>query len=94
MALTEAIHFYKTDSAGSVDIAFKYSEGMDKETLQTLWDIYAPDFPDLPEVSAGGFALMQELNTDPRAQEIDLNTLVDTSYLETIESSGFVESLQ
>jgi ABC-type nitrate/sulfonate/bicarbonate transport system substrate-binding protein len=94
MALTEATHFYKTNKDGSVDIAFKYSEGMDKETLGTLWDIYAPDYPDLPSVGTEGFTLMQELNSDPRAQEIDLNTLVDTSYVDKLESSGFVESLQ
>jgi hypothetical protein len=67
---------------------------MDKETLGTLWDIYAPGFPDLPSVGTEGFTLMQELNSDPRAQEIDLNTLVDTSYVDKLESSGFVESLQ
>jgi ABC-type nitrate/sulfonate/bicarbonate transport system substrate-binding protein len=93
MAMLEAGATFKSDEQKSVDIASKYSEGMDRPSLETTWKTYATVYPDLPTVDPKGFALQQQLNTDPGAKSLDLNTLVDNSYLQHLKDAGFLDTL-
>jgi ABC-type nitrate/sulfonate/bicarbonate transport system substrate-binding protein len=94
MALLEATSYFKKNEQGSVDIAAKYSAGMDRPSLETTWQTYAPVFPDFPTVDPAGFALEQTLNTDPGAKNLKLDDLVDNSTLQKLKDEGFLDMLK
>jgi NitT/TauT family transport system substrate-binding protein len=94
-ALLEAVAYWKTDKAGSVDIAAKYSGDMRRDALEILWDTYAESFPQVPTIPVEGFEILQEVLgvENPAVNEIDLESIIDNSFVETLDQNGFIDSL-
>lgn len=81
-ALVEGIAFYKANKKESVDAAAKYSGDMSRESLETLWDIYATKLPAKPLVEEDALKNSQTLSDDPKVLAIDVATVIDNSFVE------------
>lgn len=83
-AIVDAIQFYKTNKAVSVDVEAKYNANADRPGLETLWDNYAPLMPDRPTVEVDSLLNIQKVINDPKVQAIDINAIIDNSFVNNV----------
>jgi ABC-type nitrate/sulfonate/bicarbonate transport system substrate-binding protein len=94
-AMIEAIHFNKTHKEEAKAIWGKYLRMSDPEGLERAYQAYTGAYPDnLLPTPDGVKTLLDELAPrDPKAAAADPKNFVDMSFVQEIESSGFIKQL-
>jgi NitT/TauT family transport system substrate-binding protein len=88
-ALVDAFEFWK-DPANKeqvIETAMKYSGGMERADIESVYDSYASKLPETPMVDADALAAHKEmriaLGSDPAIEAISVEDYADNSYGET-----------
>jgi NitT/TauT family transport system substrate-binding protein len=94
-AVTEAINYIKTDKAGTKSVVEKNLKVIDAESLERAYRGYAPIFPEVPYPMVEGVktALDDLAPRSPKAATADPRSFVDMSFVQELESSGFIKQL-
>lgn len=94
-AMTEAIHFIKTDKEGTKAIFSKNLKLTDPEGLERAYKAYSGIFPEVPLPSADGVKTMLDdlAPRNPKAAAADARQFVDMSFVQELETSGFIKQL-
>lgn len=94
-AMTEAIHYLKTDKEGAKAL-FKKNLGIgDPEALELAYNAYIPIFNEAPYPTPDGVKTMLDdmAKTNPKAGAADPKSFVDMSLVKELEDSGFIKQL-
>ncbi len=92
----EGLHRFKTDKEFSLKVLAKYSRTAERDMLEETYRHYAVNvMPRVPYPTMKGIQLvLDEIGArNPKARQISPASLIDTSYLQEIENSGFIRSL-
>ena len=94
-AMTEALHFLKTDREGSKAIFSKNLRMTDPEGLERAYRAYSAVFPEAPYPTPEGVkTLLDDMApSNPKAAAADPKSFVDTSFVQELDSSGFIKQL-
>ena len=94
-AMTEAIHFIKTDKEGAKAIFSKNLKLTDPEGLERAYKAYSGIFPEVPFPNPEGVKTMLDdlAPRNPKAAAADPKSFVDMSLVQELESSGFIKQL-
>jgi NitT/TauT family transport system substrate-binding protein len=92
-AITEAIHFIKTDKESTKAIIGKYTKLTDPEGLERTYRNYTSVLMDVPYADPAGIkTLLDDLSPkNPKAATADPKTFVDPSFVQEMETSGFIK---
>ena len=91
----EAIHFIKTDREGTKAIFSKFLKLKDPEGLERAAKAYAMIFPKIPMPTPEGVkTLLDDMAPrNPKAKTAEAKQFVDMSFVQELESSGFIKRL-
>ena len=91
----EAIHFIKTDREGTKAIFSKFLKLKDPEGLERAAKAYAMIFPEIPMPTPEGVkTLLDDMAPrNPKAKTAEAKQFVDMSFVQELESSGFIKRL-
>ncbi|HEX9444864.1 MAG TPA: ABC transporter substrate-binding protein [Candidatus Binatia bacterium] len=94
-AITEAIHYIKTDKEGTKAVITQNLRVTDPESLERAYRSYAPIFREAPYPDPEGVkTYLDDLaRTNPKAAAADPRSFVDMSFVQELESSGFLKQL-
>ena len=94
-ANADAIHFIKTDKEGTKAIFSKFLKLNDHEGLERAAKAYAAIFPinTMPTPEGVKTLLDDMAPRDPRAKAADPRRYVDLSFVQELESSGYLKQL-
>lgn len=94
-AMTEAVHYIKTDKEGTKAIFSKYLKLTDPEGLERAYRAYSAIFPRAPlPAPAGVKTMLDDLAlSNPKAASANPKDFVDTSFVRELEKSGFIKQL-
>lgn len=92
-SFVEAIHYLKTDRAGSVKLMQKYMGGLNAEEAGYLYDESIDLLERLPGPNDKALAAVLERETDPKVKSFAIADFVDGSFFRDIDKSGLVEQL-
>lgn len=94
-AITEAIHYIKTDKEGTKAIIGKYTRFTDPEGLERTYKNYTAVLLDVPYADPAGIkTLLDDMAAkNPKAAAADPKTFVDSTFVQEMESSGFIKTL-
>jgi len=90
-AYVEAIHYFKTNKAGTVRILQKYMRGLSEEHLGMWVDDYKDSLKPLPYPDEDG--LRSELEQINAPKSPPPSHYINVTFLDEIKKSGFVEKL-
>jgi len=95
-AITEAIHIIKADKETTKAIIGKYTKFTDPEGLERTYRNYTAVLLDVPYPDPGGIkTLLDDMALkNPKAAAADPKAFVDQSFVQEMESSGFIKQLQ
>ena len=95
-AMTEGIHFYKTQKEASLRSIGKFTKSNDRAALEEAYNAYAVrlmarvPYPNLKGVEA----ILEDLaKTNPKARGADPKRFVESRYLKELEDTGFISRL-
>jgi len=93
--MIEGIHVMKTDKAKSLAVMKKYMRGASDEILEETYQYTSANVEEVPTPRLDVIkAALDILSYQyPQAKETDPNLLIDTSYMQRIEQSGFIKAL-
>jgi len=94
-ALTEAIYYIKADKEGTKAIIGKYTRFTDPEGLERTYRNYTAVLLDVPYADPAGIkTLLDDMAAkNPKAAAADPKSFVDQSFVQEMESSGFIKQL-
>ena len=94
-AMTEAIHFLKTDKEAAKAIISKNLGITDPEGLERAYRDYSAVFPEVPYPTPEGVKTMLDdlAPRNPKAATADPKAFVDMSFVRELEASGFIKQL-
>lgn len=94
-AMTEALHFLKTEKEASKAIFSKNLRITDPESLERAYRAYSAVFPEAPYPTPEGVkTLLDDLAPrNPKAAAADPKNFVDMSLVQELDSSGFIKQL-
>jgi NitT/TauT family transport system substrate-binding protein len=94
-AMVEAIHFIKTNKEATKAILAKRLRMDDPEGLERAYKAYSVIFREAPYPYVEGVkTFMDDLAiTNPKAANVDLSKYVDMSFVQELESSGFIKQM-
>ncbi|MFN0071809.1 MAG: ABC transporter substrate-binding protein [Chloroflexota bacterium] len=94
-AYVAGMHRYKSDPNLTLQIQQEYSGLADRSIAAETYAVTEPGFPRAPyPVTSGLRILLRTLTAeDPRAAEIDLDSLVDDSFVRELDASGWIAEL-
>ncbi len=94
-AMTEAIHRIKTDRAFAEDVMAKYLKSDDPVVVDASYNSYVNIFPRVPAPTRAGLAeiVKEGLATGLIHDNVDVSTMLDTSFVDRLQQSGFIETL-
>jgi NitT/TauT family transport system substrate-binding protein len=94
-ALTEAIHYIKIDKEGTKAVIAKYTKLSDSDGLERTYKNYAAVLPETPSPDPIGIkTLLDDMAPrQPKAAAADPKSFVDLSFVQEMESSGFIKQL-
>ena len=95
-SLTEAIHRFKTDKAGSLKIMQQYIRSRDPKVLEETYRVYALQYlPRAPYPTLNGVKAILDSFGDsiPAAKTASPETFVDMSFVQELEKSGVLTRL-
>jgi NitT/TauT family transport system substrate-binding protein len=93
--ITEAIHSIKVDKETTKAIIGKYTKLTDPEGLERTYRNYTAVLMDVPYADPAGIkTLLDDLAPkNAKAAAVDPKTFVDSSFVQEMESSGFIKQL-
>ncbi len=91
----ETIHFFKTKRAAVLPLLQKFLEFPDRRTVEEAYDFHVSRFQALPRPSPQAIQrLLDELALErPATEGLSPADIVDTSFLDDLERTGFVKKL-
>jgi ABC-type nitrate/sulfonate/bicarbonate transport system substrate-binding protein len=94
-AMTEAIHYVKNDKEGTKAIIGKYTKFTDPEGLERTYKNYTSVLLEVPYADPTGIkTLLDDMAPrNPKAASADPKAFVDPSFVQEMESSGFIKQL-
>ena len=92
-SFVEAIHFLKTNRAGSITLLQKYFGGLNSEEAAYLYDEQVDLFERLPAPNDKALQAVLDRENDAKLKTMSQADFVDASFFREIEKSGFVEQL-
>src|SRR5918992_267647 len=94
-AVTEAIHYIKADKEGTKAIIGKYTKFTDPDGLERTYKNYTSVLLEVPYADPTGIkTLLDDMAPrNPKAASADPKTFVDASFVQEMESSGFIKQL-
>jgi ABC-type nitrate/sulfonate/bicarbonate transport system substrate-binding protein len=94
-AMTEALHFLKTEKEAAKAIFRKNLGISDPEGLEKAYRDYSAVFPEVPYPYPEGVKTMLDdlAPRNPKAAAADPKAFVDLSFVRELESSGFIKQL-
>ena len=94
-AIVEAIHYIKIDKEGTKTIIGKYTKLTDPEGLERTYKNYTSVLLDVPYPDPAGIkTLLDDMAPkNPKAASADPKTFVDQSFVQEMETSGFIKQL-
>ena len=94
-AIVEAIHYIKTDKEGAKTIIGKYTKLTDPEGLERTYKNYTAVLLEVPYADPAGFkTLLDDMAPrNAKAAAADPKIFVDPSFVQEMESSGFIKQL-
>ena len=95
-SLTEAIHRFKTDKAGSLKIIQQYTKTRETAVLEETYRVYAQKYlPRAPYPTLNGVKAILDSFGDsiPAAKSASPETFVDMSFVQELEKSGAIARL-
>ena len=94
-AITEAIHYIKLDKEGTKAVIGKYTKLSDPDGLERTYRNYAAVLPETPSPDPTGVkTLLDDMAPkSPKAAAADPKSFVDQSFVQEMESSGFLKQL-
>ena len=94
-SLVHAIHILKTDKHRSVTVMKKYMKGTADDVLEDTYGYFSKTIRTIPYPSFGGVNTMLEILSPqyPAASSINPHEIVDPTFLQAIQNSGFVTQL-
>ena len=94
-AVTEAIHFIKNEKESTKAIIGKYTRLTDPEGLERTYRNFTPVLLDAPYPDPAGIKTVLDdmAPKNPKAAAADPRTFVDQSFVQEMESSGFIRQL-
>jgi NitT/TauT family transport system substrate-binding protein len=94
-AITEAIHYIKADKESTKAIIGKYTRLSDPEGLERTYRNYTSVLLDVPYPDPAGIkTLLDDMAPkNPKAAAADPKTFVDSSFVQEMETSGFIKQL-
>jgi NitT/TauT family transport system substrate-binding protein len=95
-AVTEAIHYIKTDKEGTKAIIGKYTRFTDPEGLERTYKNYTAVLLDVPYADPAGIkTLLDDMAAkNGKAAAAEPKSFVDPSFVQEMEASGFIKQLQ
>lgn len=93
--VVETIHLFKTRRDLVVPLLQRYIGIEDRKAVEDLHDFYAPLFPKVPRPSFSSFQSVRDYFADkfPAARSLRESDIADSSLIEEVERSGFIEKL-
>jgi ABC-type nitrate/sulfonate/bicarbonate transport system substrate-binding protein len=94
-ASIESMARWKKDAAFTKAVIKKYLESTDPEFDNVGYDAYAPVWPQAPYPSREGMAkvILQVTSQNPKAKDLNVDQLMDTSVVKELEDSGFIKQV-
>jgi len=94
-AITEAIHYIKADKDATKTVIGKYTKFTDPEGLERTYKNYTSVLLDVPYADPAGIkTLLDDMAPrNPKAATADPKSFVDASFVQEMESSGFIKQL-
>jgi len=94
-AMTEAIHYIKAEKEATKAIIGKYTRFTDPEGLERTYKNYTSVLLDVPYADPAGIkTLLDDMAAkNPKAAAADPKSFVDESFVQEMESSGFIKRL-
>ena len=96
-SLTEAIHRFKTDKAGSLRIMQQYTKTREPEVLEETYRVYALRYlPRAPYPTLNGVKTIIDSFADtimPEAKGVGPDAFVDLSFVQELDKSGWIGRL-
>lgn len=94
-AITEAIHYIKADKEGTKAIIAKYTKFSDSEGLERTYRNYTSVLMEVPYANPAGIkTLLDDMAPrNAKAAAADPKSFVDASFVQEMESSGFIKQL-
>jgi NitT/TauT family transport system substrate-binding protein len=95
-SLTEGIHRFKTDKAGSIKIIQQYTKTRDAAVLEETYRVYAQKYlPRAPYPTVNGVKAILDSFGDnlPAAKTASPETFVDMSFVQELEKGGAIARL-
>jgi ABC-type nitrate/sulfonate/bicarbonate transport system substrate-binding protein len=94
-ALIEAIHYIKVDKEGTKAVIGKYTKLSDPDGLERTYRTYTAVLPEIPYPDPAGVkTLLDDMAPrNPKAAVADPRSFVDGSFVQEMESSGFIKQL-
>ncbi len=95
-AVSQALHYLKTNREGSVAIIRRYARSMSPDVIGPAFDAARRLFNDTPVPTIEGFDFIaKELaQRNPKLRELDAGSVVDLQFVRELEQSGFLKSLK
>lgn len=95
-AMTEAIHLVKTDKEATKAAIAKYTRLSDPEGLERTYRNHSAVLLDVPYADPAGIkTLLDDMAPkNPKAAAADPKSFVDPSFVQEMETSGFIKQLQ
>jgi ABC-type nitrate/sulfonate/bicarbonate transport system substrate-binding protein len=92
-AFTRGMHRYRTDKEYSKKILAKYGKITDEEIVEGTWQDYAPTLQKSPRPSLKAIQFLIENQFQGKKPLPKPDQFVDTSLVDQLEKSGFIESV-
>jgi len=94
-AMIEALHYLRTEKEGSKTIFSKNLRITDPESLERAYRAYSAVFPETPYPTPEGVkTLLDDMAPrNPKAAAADPKSFVDMSFVQELESAGFIKQL-
>ncbi len=96
-SLTEAVHRFKTDKAGSLRIMQQYTKTRETEVLEETYRVYAIRYlPRAPYPTLNGVKTILDSFAEtimPEARGVGPEAFVDVSFVQELEKSGWIARL-
>ncbi|MBI2988696.1 MAG: ABC transporter substrate-binding protein [Deltaproteobacteria bacterium] len=94
-AMIEALHYLRTEKEGSKTIFSKNLRITDPESLERAYRAYSAVFPETPYPTSDGVKTMLDdlAPRNPKAAAADPKSFVDMSFVQELESAGFIKQL-
>ncbi len=95
-ALSQALHYLKTNRQGSIAIIGRYARSMNSDLIGPAFDAARRLFNDTPRPTVEGldFIAKELAQRNPKLRELDAGSVVDLQFVRELEQSGFLKSLK